>query len=72
MDNGQDVHVVFYHPLGPRTLFKKQEKDQVWMLIKNVLKKLTPLEFTTVTGRTFNITSKLCEEISQMMIEQLP
>lgn len=31
----QDVHVIFYHTPGPRTSFKKQEKDQVWMLIKN-------------------------------------
>ena len=49
-NQNQDVHVTFYHPPGPRTSFKKNEKDQIWMPIKNILKKLTPLEFTTVTG----------------------
>lgn len=66
----QDLHVFFYHPPGPRTSFKKVEKDQVWMPLTNVLRKLSPMEFTTVTGRTFNLTPKLSEEISQMFNER--
>jgi len=40
----EDVHVVFYHPAGPRTSFKKNEKDQVWLPINQILRKMTPLE----------------------------
>lgn len=39
------LYFITHHDQGPR--LKNKEKDQVWMLIKNILKKLTPLEFTT-------------------------
>lgn len=68
-DENKDVHVTFYHPAGPTTAFKKNVQDQAWVPISNVLRKLNALELTTCTGRTYNITPKLNEEISKLLNE---
>ena len=68
-DENKDVHVTFYHPAGPRTAFKKKEEDQTWVPMNNVLRKLSALELTTSTGRTYNITPKLSKEISILLNE---
>ncbi|GBM88505.1 hypothetical protein AVEN_25091-1 [Araneus ventricosus] len=51
IDINTDVLVTFYHPVGPRTAFKKKE-DQTWLPMNNVLRKLSALELTSTTGRT--------------------
>ena len=66
MENG-DLMIHFYHPHGPQTSFKISNTDRVWVPVTNVLRKLSPLEFTTMTGRGYNITEKLCQEISQLL-----
>lgn len=63
-----DVFVHFYHPAGPRTSFKKSTSDKVWIPMKNVLRKLSVLELTTATGRSYSISQKLSEEISVLNI----
>lgn len=63
-----DVLVHFYHPAGPRTSFQKSQQDKVWVPICKVLRKLTPLELTTVTGRSHAISRELSEEISQLLV----
>lgn len=62
-----DVNVHFYHPPGPRTSFKKSSSDKVWVPLKNVLRKISAMELTTVTGRSHTISPELCEEISQLL-----
>ncbi|GBL89253.1 hypothetical protein AVEN_225797-1 [Araneus ventricosus] len=56
-DINKDVLVAFYHPIGPRTVFKKQRKTSL------------PLFHTTTTGRTHHISPKLSEEISKLLNE---
>lgn len=68
-EENKDVHVMFYHPPGPRTSFQKNKKDQAWVPMKNVLRKLNALELSTVTGRSYTITPKLSEEISVLLNE---
>lgn len=63
----KDMFINFYHPAGPRTSFKKSSGDKVWVKLKNILRKLTPVEFSTATGRSYNISQKLCEEVSQLL-----
>lgn len=63
-----DLSVHFFYPCGPKTSFKLSKNDTVWVPISRVLRKLTPLELTTITGRTYNITDKLCNEISELFI----
>lgn len=58
----------FFHPHGPRTSFQISRDDREWVPISMVLRKLTPVEFTTATGRNFNISDKLCSEVSQIFI----
>lgn len=62
-----DINVLFYHPAGPRTSFKKSSSDKIWVPLQNVLRKLSVLELTTSTGRSHNISRKLCEEISELL-----
>jgi hypothetical protein len=66
-----DVFVHFYHPAGPRTSFKKSNNDRVWISLKNVLRKLSVLELTTATGRSYSIPQNLSEEISVLLINHL-
>uniref|UniRef100_A0A6P7GVN1 Uncharacterized protein LOC114343446 n=1 Tax=Diabrotica virgifera virgifera TaxID=50390 RepID=A0A6P7GVN1_DIAVI len=61
-----DLCIHFFHPHGPRTSFKASKDDKVWVPISKVLRKLSPTEFTTATGRSFNISEKLCTAISQI------
>lgn len=63
----KDILVKFYHPAGPRTSFKMSQEDKVWVPLINVLRKLSPSELFTVTGRSYNITQSLCEEISLLL-----
>lgn len=63
----KDVFVKFYEPAGPRTSFKKSTSDTVWIPLKNVLRKLSVLELTTPTGRSYSISQKLSEEISVLL-----
>lgn len=67
-NENDDVMVHFYHPPGPRTSFKLSQEDKVWVPINNVLRKLTPLELTTVTGRSHIISKELSEEISMLLV----
>lgn len=62
-----DCFVHFFEPSGPRTSFKLSKRDEAWVPLSNVLRKLTPLELTTATGRNYNITQALCDEISQLL-----
>lgn len=62
-----DYFVHFFEPSGPRTSFKLSKRDEAWVPLRNVLRKLTPLELITATGRTYNITQALCDEISQLL-----
>lgn len=66
-DQNKDVLVTFFHPAGPTTAFKKNEKDNAWVPMDKILRKLSALELTTTTGRTYNIAPKLNEEISQLL-----
>lgn len=70
-NDNDDVLVHFYHPSGPRTSFKKSQDDTVWVPISNVLRKLTPLELTTVTGRSHIISKELSEEISMLLVNHV-
>ena len=54
-----DFFVNFYEPAGPRTSFKLSRHDEAWVPLKKVLKKLTPVELTTVKGRNYNISQTL-------------
>lgn len=67
-NENDDVMVHFYHPPGPHTSFKLSQVDNVWVPINNVLRKLTPLELTTVTGRPLIISKELSEEISMLLV----
>lgn len=62
-----DCFVHFYEPAGPRTSFKYSKNDETWVPLSNILRKITPLELTTATGRNFNITQALCDEISLLL-----
>lgn len=62
-----DFFVHFYEPAGPRTSFKLSRHDEAWVPLHKVLRKLTPVELTTVTGRNYNNSQHLCEEISQLL-----
>lgn len=62
-----DCFVHFYEPAGPRTSFKISKQDEAWVPLSNVLRKITPNELTTATGRNYNITQHLCDEISQLL-----
>lgn len=62
-----DVHAYFYHPAGPRTSFKKSAGDRVWIPVSNILRKLSALELTTATGRSYTISQQLSEEISMLL-----
>ena len=55
--------IKFYCLAGPRTLFKMSQEDEVWVPLTNVLRKLCPSEIFTATGRSYNVTHSLCEEI---------
>ena len=63
-----DVKVHFYEPPGPRTSFKISRDDKTWVPCTNILRKLTPIELTTATGRCRTITPQLCDEISQLFV----
>lgn len=65
-EESNDLLVHFFHPSGPRTAFQLSKNDTVWVPISRVLRKLTPIELSTATGRTYNITEKLCNEISEL------
>lgn len=45
-DHNEDMRPIFYHPVGPWTVFKINEKNQTW--VNNVLRKLSGLELTNV------------------------
>lgn len=66
-----DVLVKFFHPAGPRTSFKISTSDIVWVPVSKILRKLTPLELTTATGRSYCISESLCNEISQLLNYQM-
>jgi len=66
-----DVFVKFYQPAGPRMSFKKSTNDRVWIPMKNVLKKISVLQLTTATGRSYCISQKLSEEISVLLNDYL-
>lgn len=68
----KDVFVHFFHPSGPRTSFKKSLNDTVWVPMDSVLRKLTPLELSTQTGRSHTISKKLSEEISKLLMKWKP
>lgn len=61
-----DVLVHFFHPSGPKTAFQLSKNDTAWVPAKKIVRKVTPLELTTVSGRTHNINEKLCNEISSL------
>ena len=63
----KDVYVHFYHPCGPRTSFKVSYVDKAWVSVTNVLRKLSPLEMSTLTEHLHNISETLCEEISGLL-----
>lgn len=65
----RDIHVIFYHPAGPRTSFQKNNKDSTWVPLTNVLRKLNAMELTTSTGRSHNIEPHLSEEISHLLVK---
>ena len=65
-EENNDVLVHFFHPSGPQSSFKLSKSDIVWVPIRNVLRKIIPLELTTMSGRTYNISEKLCNEISSI------
>lgn len=62
-----DCFVHFYELSGPRTSFKISKNDQAWVPLGNVLKKISPNQLTTATGRNYNINQNLCDEISQLL-----
>lgn len=65
-DLSNDLLVHFFHPPGPKTGFQLSKNDMVWVPVSKVLRKITPSELTTVSGRTYNIIEKLCTEISTL------
>jgi len=69
--DNNDVYVHFYHPAGPRTSFKKSTSDRVWTPTTNILRKISVVELTTATGRSYSISQKLSEEISRLLISHL-
>jgi hypothetical protein len=60
-----DFFIHFYGPSSPRTSFKMSAHDEAWVPLHNMLRKLTPLELTTATGRSYNISQRLCDEMPQ-------
>lgn len=70
-EENNDLYIHFFHPYGPKTSFQLSKYDTVWVPVSKVLRKLTPLELTTITGRSYNITETLCNEISQIFISML-
>jgi len=64
-----DVKVHLYEPPGPRTSFKILRNDKTWVPFKYILRKLTPTELTTATGRCHTIAPRLCDEISKLFVE---
>lgn len=67
-EKNNDVHIHFFHPHGPQTSFKLSKNDTVWVPVSKVFWKLTPLELSSVTGRSYNINQTLCNEISEIFI----
>lgn len=67
-EENNDLYIQFFHPYGPKTSFKLSKNDMVWVPVSKVLEKLTPLELTTITGLSYNITETLCNEISERFI----
>lgn len=67
----KDLFIHFIHPHGPRTSFQASKNDKVWVPISKILRKLSPTEFTTATGRSFNISEKLCTTISEIFMMML-
>ena len=67
----KDVLVHFYHPAGPRTSFKKSNNDRVWIKMENVLRKVSVLELTKVTGISYSMLPKLCDDICVMLNNHL-
>ncbi|KAJ6655379.1 hypothetical protein lerEdw1_005437 [Lerista edwardsae] len=65
-DQDNDLLVHFFHPAGPKTAFQISKKDMVWVPVSKVVRKITPTELTTMSGRTHNISEKLCNEISTL------
>ena len=51
----EDALAHFYHPARHRASFKESSNDRVWNKTENVLRKLSFLELTTVTGRSHSI-----------------
>ena len=51
------------HPSGPKTVLQRSKNDTACVPAKKIVRKVTSLELTTVSGRTHNITDKLCNEI---------
>ena len=70
-EDHDDVKVVFFHPSGPSTTFKLEEKDVVWVEKKNILDILTPIEFSTATRRVYNISQEKNTYLSMKMNNHL-
>lgn len=58
-----DAKVVFFKPAGPTTTFSKTSNDIVWVKSANIIDILSPLDFTTATGRTYNISQEKSTEL---------
>jgi hypothetical protein len=65
-DQNDNKLVHFFHPPGLKTAFQLSKTDMVWVPVSKVVRKITPIELTTVSGRTHSITEKLCTEISTL------
>lgn len=62
-----DVHFHFHRLACPCTSFNKSTSDRIWILISKILRKISVLVMTTVTGRSHFIFKKLSEEISMLL-----
>lgn len=65
-NRSNDILVHFMHPPGPKTAFQISKNDMVWVPVSKVVRKIIPTELTTTSRRTYNITEKLCTEISTL------
>lgn len=63
-EENKDILVNFFHLSGPRTSFQLSKSDSVWVPVQKILRIITPLELSTTSGRTCNISYGLCNEIS--------
>lgn len=63
---------IFSIPQDLEHHLKKSLNDTVWVPMDNVLRKLTPLELSTQTGRSHTISKKLSEEISKLLMKWKP